>query len=118
VGNIHHAKVAAILSYEYGIGVRNGCFCAHPFVLDLLNVQEAEFEKYKKQILNEDKSEVPGMVRISFGLYNTAEEIDRLLGALNNIAKLNYSKEYISNKEHGSYSPSNWKVNCHDYFNF
>ncbi|GBE31054.1 putative cysteine desulfurase [bacterium BMS3Bbin04] len=32
LGDIPHAKVAAILAYEHGIGVRNGCFCAHPFV--------------------------------------------------------------------------------------
>ncbi|RPI21820.1 MAG: aminotransferase class V-fold PLP-dependent enzyme, partial [Chloroflexota bacterium] len=33
-----HFLVAAILGYEYGIGVRNGCFCAHPYLLHLLNV--------------------------------------------------------------------------------
>ncbi|NIV93017.1 aminotransferase class V-fold PLP-dependent enzyme, partial [candidate division KSB1 bacterium] len=30
VDGLPNAKVAAILNYEGGIGVRNGCFCAHP----------------------------------------------------------------------------------------
>ncbi|MFW6184639.1 MAG: aminotransferase class V-fold PLP-dependent enzyme [Chloroflexota bacterium] len=28
-----HFLVAAILGYEFGVGVRNGCFCAHPYIL-------------------------------------------------------------------------------------
>ena len=35
---MHHALVAAILGYEGGIGVRNGCFCAQPYVVRLLGV--------------------------------------------------------------------------------
>ncbi len=30
VDGMHHALVAARLSAEFGIGVRHGCFCAHP----------------------------------------------------------------------------------------
>ena len=33
-----HALVSAILGYEFGIGVRHGCFCAHPYLLCLLGV--------------------------------------------------------------------------------
>ena len=38
VGGIHHALVAARLSAEFGIGVRHGCFCAHPYLIRLLGV--------------------------------------------------------------------------------
>jgi selenocysteine lyase/cysteine desulfurase len=31
VEGIPHALVAALLSAEHGIGVRHGCFCAHPY---------------------------------------------------------------------------------------
>ena len=34
-----HALVSAILGYEFGIGVRHGCFCAHPYLLYLLGVE-------------------------------------------------------------------------------
>jgi selenocysteine lyase/cysteine desulfurase len=35
---IPHGLVAAILGCEGGIGVRNGCFCAHPYVVHLLGL--------------------------------------------------------------------------------
>ena len=35
---MHHALVAARLSAEFGIGVRHGCFCAHPYLIRLLGV--------------------------------------------------------------------------------
>ena len=38
VDGMHHALVAARLSAEWGIGVRHGCFCAHPYLLRLLGV--------------------------------------------------------------------------------
>jgi selenocysteine lyase/cysteine desulfurase len=116
IEGIHHSLVAAILSYEYGIGVRNGCFCAHPYVLKLLKIDGERFEKYKAQILNRDKSQVPGMVRVSLGLYNTKKDIHELLNALKNISKGNYCKEYVLNKNYGSYAPLNWNFNYHDFF--
>ena len=38
VDGLHHALVAARLSAEFGIGVRHGCFCAHPYLVRLLGV--------------------------------------------------------------------------------
>ncbi len=38
IEGISHYLAAAILSVEQGIGVRNGCFCAHPYILTLLDV--------------------------------------------------------------------------------
>ena len=37
VEDVPHALVAARLSAEFGIGVRHGCFCAHPYQQDQLN---------------------------------------------------------------------------------
>jgi len=37
-----HFLVAAILGYEFGIGVRSGCFCAHPYILHLLGLSKEE----------------------------------------------------------------------------
>src|SRR5690606_6760062 len=33
--------VAAVLGYEWGIGVRAGCFCAQPYVMQLLGLDRA-----------------------------------------------------------------------------
>lgn len=44
---VPHALVAAILGYEGGIGVRNGCFCAHPYVVHLLGLDGAELSSHQ-----------------------------------------------------------------------
>jgi hypothetical protein len=79
IKDMHHALVSAILSYEGGIGVRNGCFCAHPYVKCLLGVGPEQAKRIEKMIINRDRSEIPGAVRISFGIYNTKKEIDELI---------------------------------------
>ncbi|MGH4137206.1 aminotransferase class V-fold PLP-dependent enzyme [Clostridium sp.] len=87
INGIDHATVAKILSYEWGISVRSGCFCAQPYLAKLLNIS-SEFAQ--NRIANPDLYR-PGMVRISFGLYNSYSEIDILVYALTKISlKKNY----------------------------
>ena len=42
VDGMHHALMAARLSAEYGIAVRHGCFCAHPYVVRLLGLADTD----------------------------------------------------------------------------
>ncbi|MEG2353088.1 MAG: aminotransferase class V-fold PLP-dependent enzyme [Clostridium sp.] len=81
IKGMSHSMTSKILSYEFGISTRNGCFCAHPYVTEILNLQP---EKVLYEMEHEGK-EKPGMVRLSFGIYNTLEEIDNLVIALNTI---------------------------------
>lgn len=105
VNDIPHSKVAAILGYEGGIGVRNGCFCAHPYVLRLLDVSEKEVRVHKEHILRHDHSMLPGLVRASFGCYNTLEEVDYLAEMIGRIAMGDYQGDYVMNKATGDYIP-------------
>ncbi|MGH4125169.1 MAG: aminotransferase class V-fold PLP-dependent enzyme [Clostridium sp.] len=91
IDGIHHATVAKILSYEWGISVRSGCFCAQPYMASLLNIS-SEFSS--NLIANPDLNR-PGMVRISFGLYNSYSEIDILAYALN---KISSKRDYYISK--------------------
>ncbi|MEW8956303.1 aminotransferase class V-fold PLP-dependent enzyme [Clostridium sp.] len=86
VEGMGHSKVANELSSKFGISVRNGCFCAHPYVEKLLGITEEDMEYYIK---NYDKVEKPGMVRVSLGLYNTLEEAKKFLCALKYIIRNN-----------------------------
>jgi len=79
---IPHGLVAAYLSFEAGIGVRHGCFCARPYVHHLLGLSEAEIISAENLAKAGKKCLLPGMVRISFGFYNTQTEIDLLVDAL------------------------------------
>src|SRR6202035_5047964 len=42
VEGVDHALVAARLSAEWAIGVRHGCFCAHPYLVRLLALSAAD----------------------------------------------------------------------------
>ena len=111
-----HFKAAAILGHEFGIGVRNGCFCAHPLILHLLEVDHEHAMKTRDQIISGDKSEMPGLIRASFGLYNTLEEVDILVGALQSIAAGDYQGEYVQDPASGEYTPLGWEPKFEDYF--
>lgn len=65
-----------------------------------------------------NKSHVPGLVRISIGLYNTRNDIDRLLNALNNISRGEYSKDYTMNQKDGMFFHKDIQVKFEDYFSF
>jgi len=105
VEGVPHAKVAAILGFEGGIGVRNGCFCAHPYLLKMLAVSGERYQAYKEQVLNHDRSDLPGLVRVSFGCYNTREEIDALVAMLERILRGDYQGDYVLHKATGDYLP-------------
>ncbi len=92
-----HEEVATYLSTEFGIGVRNGCFCAHPYVVKLLGLSNKQIASWRNHLLNGDKSAMPGLVRISFGCYNTKDDIDILVKALRELREPNRSKKISQN---------------------
>jgi selenocysteine lyase/cysteine desulfurase len=109
MAGLHHGLVAAILSYEGGISVRNGCFCAHPLIKHMLNIsmeQEAEFEAALRA---GDRSEVPGAVRVSVGIHNTEEEVDRFLDMLRVIAKEEWQGDYEQDPATGEFFPRGYR---------
>ena len=62
VDDVHPGLVAAYLSAEHGIGVRDGMFCAHP-LLERLGLSG-------------------GAVRASVGVGSRTEDVDRLVAAV------------------------------------
>ncbi|WP_203978084.1 aminotransferase class V-fold PLP-dependent enzyme [Planotetraspora silvatica] len=69
-------EVAEFLSSEHGIGVRDGKFCAHPFVRHLLGTADGGCD-----------DDTASAVRASIGIGSTEEHVDRLLEALRGLAK-------------------------------
>jgi len=69
-----------------GIGVRTGCHCAHITVKHILHVGPG-LEKFQKLIVTLfPKLSLPGVVRVSLGIENNNEDVDRLIQALGAIA--------------------------------
>ena len=108
VEGLSHFLVAAILGYEFGIGVRSGCFCAHPYVLRLLGLNDQESRQVRDRMADHDKREMPGLIRMSFGLYNTIEEVDRFAEALEQIAGGRFNGRYHQEQATGEYTPEGW----------
>jgi selenocysteine lyase/cysteine desulfurase len=116
VVGVPHAKTAAILSVEGGIGVRNGCFCAHPYVKRLLQFDEAQAAAVTEEILGGDRTNLPGMVRASFGCYNDRSDVDRLITMLERIASGEFKGDYVLDSRSGTYWPEKFDYSFREYF--
>lgn len=114
--HVPHFLVSAILGYEFGIGVRSGCFCAHPYILRLLGLNAEEAHAVRERMLAHDRSEMPGLIRASFGLYNTVDEVDCLVDALKHISRGEYKGQYIQERASGEYKPTQYRPDFNRYF--
>lgn len=80
------SRLANELAVRRGIGVRSGCHCAHMTVKQLLHIPHA-LENFQRLLLNVfPKLSLPGLVRVSFGIENSKEDIDTLINELRKIA--------------------------------
>ena len=103
---VNHWLTAAVLSHGYGIGTRTGCFCAHPYIMRLLGIDHEEASRILDQIACGDRREMPGAVRVSFGFYNSREDVDALVSALWDIHNGKYQGDYVQDIRTGEYKPT------------
>jgi cysteine desulfurase/selenocysteine lyase len=66
IGTIHPQDIGVLLDNQ-GIAVRTGHHCTQPLM---------------------DRFEIPGTTRASFAMYNTKEEVDRLVKGLHKAIKM------------------------------
>ncbi len=99
--------VATILSYEAGIAVRSGSFCAQPYVRRLLAREETGCE------VGQD-----GLVRASFGLYSTQAEVNTLVATLRAIAIGDFDGFYKRDPQRGTFQPLGWTPPAEPLFTF
>jgi selenocysteine lyase/cysteine desulfurase len=97
--------LAAILSAEHGIGVRHGCFCAHPLMAELRGYNDADMVEFAAAIRSGLNPHHPGAVRASIGIGTTKADIDRLVDALHEIARYGPQADYAYDGEHDEYVP-------------
>ena len=105
-----HGLTAAALNDYYNIQVRNGCFCAHPYVREMLkrelwsmnidpNASNIEAEVERKR----------GMARASIGIYTTETDILAFCGAVESLV---IRREEILEL----YQPEGKSGYCHRHF--
>ncbi len=119
VKGMDHGQIAAILNDYYNIAVRNECFCAHPYVEKMMELSHAE--QIKTVDRETDRFNIEpwmGMVRVSFGLYNTFEDVDYFINALAEIVqnREKYILFYRVN-DHGDYEHKTFRFSGKEYFN-
>ncbi len=103
----NHYLVAEILANEYGTGVRAGSFCTYELIRKLKNIFSMEDKKIESEIDTEITKNIPGVVRASFSIFNSLEDVDRFVKAIQEIVKTRpkeYEKKYIRDEKTGRYS--------------
>ncbi|MGD9100134.1 MAG: aminotransferase class V-fold PLP-dependent enzyme [Anaerolineae bacterium] len=116
VQGMSHYLVAAILSVEGGIGVRNGCLCAHPYILNMLRVPPERAREHQEAIRQGVKQYLPGLVRVSFGCYNTEDEVDWLIEVLERVVRGEYQGHYVQDPASGEFWPQGYAPEIASYF--
>ncbi|HUT98488.1 MAG TPA: aminotransferase class V-fold PLP-dependent enzyme [bacterium] len=114
---IPHQLVAAVLAFEGGIGVRNGCFCAQPYVAELLGLGREEFARLAGEMLTDgDRRRIPGMVRASLGIYNDEEDVDHFLAELARLAEKGPRLDYTQDTATGAFHPEGYAPDLDRHF--
>jgi selenocysteine lyase/cysteine desulfurase len=85
-------RVAKELAEQGGIGVRSGCHCAHLLVKHLLHIPPALQQLQGLVLTLFPQLALPGVVRISLGIENRPEDVDRLIAVLDKIARQSQAK--------------------------
>ena len=81
-----HGLTAAALNDYHNIQVRNGCFCAHPYVRELLKKELWEMDIDPDAPNAEaDVERKRGMARASLGLYTTRADLEALVAAVRDL---------------------------------
>ena len=62
-------------------------------------------------MLHNKRDNMPGLIRASFGLYNTLDDVDRFVDALKAISAGNYRGDYTQDLASGEYHPAGWEPN-------
>lgn len=105
VRGLPYDLLAAALSAEHGIGIRHGCFCAHPLMVSLLEVSDAEVHRLFDETRLGHHERLPGAARASLGLGSTRADVDALAAALDTLVADGPEWTYSIDPDTGMYEP-------------
>lgn len=73
INGMKYYEVGEKLSEIKAIGVRQGGFCSHPYTRRVLGIPNNQLQEYI------NKNGIPGLVRVSLGIYNSKKEANIFL---------------------------------------
>lgn len=92
IDGVPHELAASILNREAAIAVRNGCFCAHPYLHRLLGLTDTT--ELRRRLVAGEEVDLPGAVRPSLGIFNDEGEVDELVRMIKVIRDRGWKGEY------------------------
>jgi selenocysteine lyase/cysteine desulfurase len=109
--NIMGNALANKLAARGGIGTRYGCHCAHLIVKHILNVSPGleRFQHFMLTIL--PQVQLPGVARVSLGLENTREDVDKFIQVLEMIA----TRQRLNPANEPDIKKASFKSRMHDF---
>ena len=114
LAGVDHGLLAAILNDHFNLALRNECFCAHPYVREMILHELWELDPDMPEHEVEAKK---GMVRASFGLNNCLADVHKLIDALKAVAANTelYIQQYALD-EKGNYRHKELRYDWSRYF--
>ncbi|MFC2117426.1 aminotransferase class V-fold PLP-dependent enzyme [Bacteroidota bacterium] len=113
--NMMGDKVAKKLAVQCGIGVRYGCHCAHIIIKHILKVGPF-LEGFQRVLLTLfPKLQLPGLVRVSLGIENSEEDIDRLIHSLNKISQPSRNASASKDSEKSKLTKTEIQLKMNDF---
>ena len=114
-----HGLTAAALNDYHNIQVRNGCFCAHPYVREILKPELWALDIDPDAPNSEaDVERKRGMSRASFGIYTTEDDVLALADAVADLVSRKaeilavYEPEGSNGYRHTKFTPDNDALFC------
>ncbi len=89
-GYLHQQLVTRMLSDLYGIQARGGCACAGPYAHRLLSYDRDTSSALRDSILAGEELEKPGWIRLNFSALMSAEKVETVLQAVDDLARNPY----------------------------
>ena len=100
IKNNLNSSLAKRLASQGGIGTRFGCHCAHLLLKDLLDFTPSQERLQRNALKIIPILNLQGLLRISFGLQNTENDVDVMLESLQQRGKISREKfnEYLNHR--------------------
>lgn len=102
VEGVPHGLVSTVLDHEFGVATRNGCFCAHPYLVHLLGMGDDGAEALRQRVRDGGSThapDFPGAARATIGIYNHEADVDRFLEGLRVVAARKWQGKYVHDGE-------------------
>jgi selenocysteine lyase/cysteine desulfurase len=106
-GYMHQQLITRMLSDCYGIQARGGCACAGPYVHHLLEIDAAQSEAIREQVIAGNELQKPGFTRLNFSVLLPDEKVNFIIESVAQLSRdaPNLASNYTADAGRAIFSP-------------